>query len=187
MIINVIFRHEAVTHIVMFWGAFVAAALFECAWPCVCCLEGQCSGSLLFSLFVDEAATAGLHHFAEIYSQDLYWWGAKKPSYRKCIHQRVSSFCLLQSKPSAFSWRESALKRRSCLRGEKKLGYAVCVILCFGFICWLLLPYEMHRNGFWFTAGSCLLPLIGSNHDVVLRHTSLGLTKINFDLMLWAS
>lgn len=37
------------------------------------------------------------------------------------------------------------------------------------FICWLLLPYEMHGNSFWFTAGSCLLPLIGSNPDVVLR------------------
>lgn len=96
----------------MIVGIFLAAALFECAWPCVRCLEGQCSGSLLFSLFVDQEATAGLRHFAEIYSQGLYWWGAKKPSYRKCIHQRVSSFCLLQSKPSAFSWREAAFEWR---------------------------------------------------------------------------
>lgn len=157
-------------HILQCLEEFVAAALFKCAWPCVRCLEGQRLGSLLFSLFVDEAATAGLRHFAEIYSQDLYWWGAKRPSYRKCIHQRVSSFCLLQSKPSAFNWREAAAYEwRSCLRGEKNRLCCVCVILCFGFICWLLLPYEMHGNGFWFTAGSCLLPLIGSKHEVVLQ------------------
>lgn len=72
MILKVILRHKAVTHVAIFGGVFVAAALFDCAWPCVRCLEGQRSGSSLFSLFVDEAATAGLRHFAEIYSRDLY-------------------------------------------------------------------------------------------------------------------
>lgn len=100
---------------------------------------------------------------------DLYWWGVKKPWYRKCIHQRVSSSCLLQSKPCGFSRREAASKRRSCLGKERNPRYAVCVILCFGFICWLVLPYEIHGNGFWFSGGSCLIPLIGSSHDGVLR------------------
>lgn len=50
-------------------GGFVAAAVLVCAWPCVRRLEGQRSGSSLFSLFVDKAATAGLRHFAEIYSR----------------------------------------------------------------------------------------------------------------------
>lgn len=69
---RLIFRHGNITRVAVFEGGFVAAAVFVCAWPCVRRLEGQRSGSLLFSLFVDKAATAGLRHFAEIYSRDLY-------------------------------------------------------------------------------------------------------------------
>lgn len=127
-------------HMAMFSGVFVAAVLFKCAWPCVRCLEGQRSGSSLFSLFVERAAAAGLHHFAEIYSRDLYWWGAKKPSYRKCIHHRVSSFCLLQSKPSAFSGQEAALEWRSCSGGRG--SWAMLRVWYFVLDWILLLPYE---------------------------------------------
>lgn len=152
-----------------FEGVFVAAAVLVCAWPCVCAAwKVSARGRRCLVCLSTERRRRVSVTLRRFTAGTFYWWGVKKPRYRKCIHQRVSSFCLLQSKPSGFSRREAASERRSCLGKERNPRYAVCVILCFGFIWWLVLPYEIHGNGFWFSGGSCLIPLIGSSHDGVL-------------------
>lgn len=160
------------------WGRLCCCdCVCVCAWPCVCRLEGQRSGSSLFSLFVDKAATAGLRHFAEIYSRDLYWWGVKKPWYRTCIHQRVSSFCLLQSKPSGFSWREATSEWRPCPGKNKKSQLSwVCVLGSFVDWCCHMRFMGMASDSPVVLVSS---PWLAQVIMLLFGESSLGVTRIN--------